>query len=164
MVTDPRYAAGSLALLLAIALTVRPASAQEVGSAEAGKIVGTWLDDVTAYDCQTDVQLFSFPALTSFALGGTLSSAPGAPGPALRSSGLGTWQKVGGRTFKCVSLTFLFSPAGVLTGRQKITGVWEVQDDPDEVAGTSVSETFDTTGNLIATACATVSALRVKVD
>lgn len=164
MATGPRYAAGSLILLSAVALAVGPASSQQAGSANAGRIVGTWVDDVRAYDCQTGVQLFSFPAVTSFALGGTLSSAPGAPGPAQRSPGLGTWRNVGGRTVRWLSLTFLFSPAGVLTGMQKITGTWEVQDDPDEVAGTSVSETFDTTGNLIATACATVSARRLKVD
>ena len=164
MVTGLRHAAGSLVLLSALVLAAAPAGAQEVGSAAAGKIVGTWLDEVTAYDCQTGVQLFSFSALTSFALGGTLSSAPGAPGAAQRGPGLGTWQKVGGRTFKWVSLTFLFSPAGLLTGTQRITDTWEVQDNPDEVAGTSVSETFDTTGGLIATACATVSARRVNVE
>lgn len=164
MVMGLRHAARSLVLLSALALAVGPAGAQEAGSAEAGKIVGTWFDEVTAYNCQTGVQLFSFPALTSFALGGTLSSAPGAPGPAQRSPALGTWQKVGGRTFKWVSLTFLFSPAGLLTGTQRLTGTWEVQDNPDEVDGTSVSETFDTAGNLIATACATVSGRRLKLE
>jgi hypothetical protein len=159
-----RGAARTLVMLSAIGLAFAPARDQEAKSSTAGTIVGTWLDEVMAYDCQTGVQLASFPALTSFALGGTLSSAPGAPGPAQRSPGLGAWQKVGGRTFKWVSLTFLFSPAGLLTGTQRITGTWEVQNDPDELAGTSVSETFDTSGNLIATACATVSARRVKVD
>lgn len=164
MVSGLRYAARSLVLVAALALAVGPAGAQQAGSAEAGKIVGTWLDNVSAYDCQTGVPLFSFPALTSFARGGTLSSAPGAPGPALRSPGLGTWRKARGRTFEWVSVTFLFSPAGLLTGTQRVTGTWEVQNNPDEVAGTSVSETFDAAGNLIVTACATVSARRVKVE
>ena len=125
MATRLRHAAGSLVLAAAAMLAVGGVRAQEGGSAEAGKIVGTWLDQVTVYDCQTGVQVASFPALTSFALGGTLSSAPGAPAPAQRSPGLGTWQKVGGRTFKWVSLTFLFSPTGFLTGTQRITGTWE---------------------------------------
>jgi hypothetical protein len=164
MATRLRHAVGSLVLVSAIVLAVGWARAQEAGSAETGKIVGTWLDEITAYDCETGVQIASFPALTSFAQGGTLSSAPGAPGPAQRSPGLGTWQKVGGRTFKWLSLTFLFSPTGFLSGTQKVTGTWEVQDDPDELAGTSVSETFDTSGTLLATVCATVAARRVKVD
>jgi hypothetical protein len=164
MATRLRQVAGSVVLVSAVVLAAGWARAQEGGTAEAGKIVGTWLDEVTAYDCQTGVQVASFPALTSFALGGTLSSAPGAPGPAQRSPGLGTWQKVRGRTFKWVSLTFLFSPAGLLTGTQKLTGTWEVQDDPDELAGTTVSDTFDTSGTLLATVCATVVARRVKVD
>src|SRR4051794_12229836 len=85
-----------------------------------------------------------------------------APVAAQRSTGLGTWQKVGGRTCKWVSLTFLFSPTDFLTGTQKVTGTWEVQNGSDELAGTSLSETFDTSGTLLATACAAVAAGRVK--
>jgi hypothetical protein len=164
MATRLRDAAGSLVLVSAIVLGIGWTRAQETGSIEAGKIVGTWLDEITAYDCQTGVQVATFPALTSFALGGTLSSAPGAPGPAQRSPGLGAWEKVGGRTFKWVSVTFLFSPTGFLNGTQRVSGTWEIQDDQDELAGTSVSETFDTSGNLLATVCATVAARRVKVE
>lgn len=53
MMTGLRHAAGRLVLISAVALVAAPARAQDAGSAEAGKIVGIWLNQLTAYDCHS---------------------------------------------------------------------------------------------------------------
>ena len=58
-------------------------------------------------------------------------------------------------SFKAVSLAFLFSPAGVSTGTQRILNAFDILDDPDELTGSITVEVFNTSGALVSTMCAT---------
>jgi hypothetical protein len=86
--------------------------------------------------------------------GGTLTTADGGLSPAVRGTGLGTWWRVRGGGFAAVTEAFLFN-GGVRTGLQRISQEIEVVADGDEFNANVTSEIEDTSGNVIATGCAT---------
>lgn len=158
--------ARSLALLSMLAGTIvlttgHIAMAGQNANSQAKKIQGAWVLRVSAYDCHTDAPLATFHSLVAFAQGGTLTNVTTGSSPALRSTGLGTWEKAGDHTFTAVTAAFLFSPAGVWTATQRIANTFEIGGDPDEVTGTTDVQFFDTNGNLISTGCATVVGRRL---
>jgi hypothetical protein len=151
----------SLALFSVLAGTItlttgHVATAGQAANSRAKEIQGAWFVRVSTHDCQTGTPLTNFQSLLAFAQGGTLTNVTTGSSPALRSTGLGTWEKAGDHTFTAVTAAFLFSPAGVWTATQRITNTFEIEGDPDEVTGTTDVQFFDTNGNLISTACATV--------
>jgi hypothetical protein len=85
-----------------------------------------------------------------------------AVGAALRSSGHGTWEKIGDHSFHAFSLAFLFSPANVWTGTQTVTQAIQIGDDPDELTSTATSQIFDTGRNLVNATCSTAVAHRIE--
>jgi len=97
---------------------VQPVNAAEPGG-ERGKLIGTWFTNVTLRDCGNNQELGSFPALGTFASGGTLTDTTTGFSPALRSPGHGSWEQTGRNKYSSISLAFLFSPAGVWTGTQR---------------------------------------------
>lgn len=163
-----------LALLVALALAgtifptpARGAQEQKLESSgksdsQARKLEGTWRVQVTIRDCQTGGALRSFPALLTFARGGTLTETTTGFPPARRTPGHGVWQHTGGHTYSAVSEAFLFNPAGVWTGTQRLTQAIEIGDDPDEFNSTATNEIFDTNGNLLVSGCATAVARRFE--
>lgn len=103
------------ALVLAATLSLTPALASDDNS-DSGKLVGTWFTQASIRDCKTGVVLRTFSAINTFASGGTMTDTTAAVSPALRTPGLGTWDKTHGQTYGATSLAFLFNPAGVWTG------------------------------------------------
>lgn len=96
-------------------------SVQLEQSSRAPTLVGTWRVEITLQNCQTGEQMGDpFPALATFALGGTVTTSDGGLSPAARGTGHGVWWRQGGRTFKAVTEAFLFSPTGTLTGTQHL--------------------------------------------
>jgi hypothetical protein len=152
----------NLALLSVLAGTIALTTGQVATAANsrAREIQGTWVLRVSTHDCQTGAPLTNFQSLLAFAQGGTLTNVTTGSSPALRSTGLGTWEKAGDHTFTAVTAAFLFSPAGVWTATQRIANTFEIGDQ-DEVTGTTDVQFFDTNGNLISTACATVLGRRL---
>ena len=157
---------GSLSLLSALVFggvlllwLAQPVSAGE-SKGERGKLVGTWFTNVTARDCGTEQEIRSFPALGNFASGGTLSDTTTAISPALRSPGHGTWEQVGRNKYNSISLAFLFSPAGVWTGTQRITQDIEIR--KNRFISTASIRYFDTAGNVTMKGCATAAGTRVE--
>ena len=142
------------------ALAAVPAIAQD--DPQARKLEGTWYTQVSAHNCTTGAVLRSFPALNTFAAGGTLIDTTTVVAPSLRSPGHGTWEATGGHTFRAISLAFLFSPAGAWTGTQRIIQAIEMREGPDEFSSTATSESFDTAGTLIGSVCATAIGQRVE--
>jgi hypothetical protein len=153
------------ATLLSPARDVRAQGPDDSGHAEsqARKLEGTWRVQVTIRDCQTGEALQfpgnPFPALVTFARGGTLTSADST---LLRSAGHGVWWHTGGHTYKAVSEAFLFNLAGIRTGTQRLTQVIEVGEDPDEFRASVSAEILSPDGNLIGTACATSVGRRME--
>jgi hypothetical protein len=134
---------------------------QQPLNSQAKGIQGAWVLQVSAHDCQTGAPVSNFQSLVTFAQGGTLINVTTGGSPALRTTGLGTWEKTGGHEFTAVTMVFLFSPAGVWTATQRLANTFEIGSNPDELTGTTEANFFDTNGNLTATACATVVGRRL---
>ena len=116
---------------------------------------GTWRVEITLRNCLTGEAVQTpFPALASFARGGTVTTADGGLSPAARGTGLGAWGRGRGGTFWAITEAFLFNE-GVRTGGQRITQEIEVAADGEEFNANVVSEIQGVNGNVFATGCAT---------
>jgi len=146
-----------LGLLVALAAGIfaMPARATQTSESQAGKLEGTWRVQVTIRDCQSGAALRTFPAMLTFAQGGTLTETTTGFPPALRSPGHGVWEKIGGHNYRAVSEAFLFNPANSWTGTQRLSQIIEIGSEPDGFKSTATNEIFDINGNLIVTGCAT---------
>jgi hypothetical protein len=154
--------AGTMALTAGSVATAGQEAGQKSSNSRAKQIQGAWILDVSAYDCQSGAPEATFQSVVTFAQGGTLTNVTTGGSPALRTTGLGTWEKAGGHEFTAVTMAFLFSPAGVWTATQRLTNTFEIGIDPDELTGTTAANFFDTTGTLFRTACATVLGRRLE--
>jgi hypothetical protein len=123
---------------------------------------GAWRVQVTVRDCQTGLSLRTFPALFTFAKGGTLTVTTAGQLPSLSTTGLGIWRYTEGNTYSAVSESFVFSPVGAWTQTHRLTRAIEISTDGGRFTDTVKLEIFDTTGNLIATGCATSVASRIE--
>ena len=154
-----RFGAVGLAAALALTAMLIPKiglSAKEAQSEESAKgLQGTWRVQLTVRDCQTGVALRTFPALFTFAKGGTLSVTTAGQLPALSTTGLGVWRHTDGHTYSAVSEAFVFSTAGVWTQTHRLTRAIEIGNNEDEFTDTVALQIFDTNGNVIVTGCAT---------
>jgi hypothetical protein len=126
------------------------------------KLEGTWRVHVTLRNCQTGAELRTFPALLTFAQGGTLTGSTTAFPPALRGSDYGIWNHNGGRRYGAVSEAFLFSPAGAWVSTQRITQAIQVGPGQNSFTSDATVEFFDTLGNTTSTGCATAVATRME--
>ena len=155
-----RFGAVGLAAALALTAMLIPKiglsarAAQSEGSESQG-LQGTWRVQLTVRDCQTNVALRTFPALFTFAKGGTLSVTTAGQLPALSTTGLGVWRHTDGHAYSAVSEAFVFSTAGVWTQTHRLTRAIEIGNNEDEFTDTVALQIFDTNGNVIVTGCAT---------
>src|SRR5688500_12015213 len=79
-------------------------------AAHARTLEGTWRVEVTLRSCVTGQPIQKpFPALASFARGGTVTTADGGLSPAMRGTGLGVWWRVPEGAFAAVTEAFLFN-------------------------------------------------------
>ncbi len=133
-----------------------------------GSVGGRWVSQrprrlqVTVRDCQTGEAKRTFPALFTFAKGGTLTVTTAGQLPSLSTPGLGVWRHTDGHTYSAVSEAFVFSSAGAWTQTHRLTRVIEIGNDADEFTDTVALQIFDTSGNLIVTGCATSVASRFE--
>jgi hypothetical protein len=151
------------ALLAAAAVMVMGSAAllaadqQNPGAqSQARKLEGTWRVQITLRDCQTGDPLRPpFPALATFASGGTMTTSDGGLSPLARGAGHGIWVHTVGHTFAALTEAFLFTPTGALSGTQRIRQAVEIGWDPHEFNATVSSEILDAQGTLRGTGCAT---------
>ena len=153
--------AGTMALTTGRVAIAGDALGQQSSNSRAKEIQGAWILQVSAHDCQTGAPVSNFQSLVTFAQGGTLTNVTTGGNPALRTTGLGTWEKARGHQFTAVTMVFLFSPAGAWTATQRLANTFEIGSNPDELTGTTEANFFDTNGNLTATVCATVVGRRL---
>ena len=146
-------------LVLGSALTTQ-ARSQEVVSHNG--LAGAWRLQLTVRDCQTGAALRTFPALATFAKGGTLTLTTAGQLPSLSTPPLGVWRYTGGHTYSAVSEAFIFSPAGNWIQTHRLTRAIQMGNDTDNFTDTVALQIFDTSGNLIVTGCATSVATRIK--
>jgi hypothetical protein len=170
MDSNIQHSVRSLALLSVLAGTMALTTehvanaGQPPPNSQAKQIQGAWILQVSAHDCQTGAPVSNFQSLVTFAQGGTLTNVTTGGNPALRTTGLGTWEKVGGHEFTAVTMVFLFSPAGAWAATQRIANTFELGSNRDELTGTTEVNFFDTNGNLTSTVCATVLGRRLGVS
>jgi hypothetical protein len=149
------------ALAVMLLLTTSGLGAQEGNSeSQAGQLEGMWRLQITVRDCQTGAAQRTFPALFAFAKGGTLTETSAGVSPALSTPGYGVWRHTDGHSYSAVVEAFVFNPAGAWIQTHRLTRAIELDRDADEFTDTVKLEIFNTSGNLIVTACATSVARR----
>jgi len=146
-------------LVLGFGLTAR-AQSQNPGSHNG--LQGAWRLQLTVRDCNTGQALRTFPAVFTFAKGGTATVITAGQLPSLATTGLGAWRHAQGHNYSAVTDAFVFSPAGVWIQTHRLTRTIEVSIDGDAFTDTVALEIFDTNGNLIVTGCATSVASRLE--
>jgi hypothetical protein len=146
-------------LLLGVGITAR---AESKDAASSTGLEGAWRLQLTVRDCQTGAALRAFPALFTFAKGGTLAVTTAGQLPSLSTTGLGVWHHVNGHTYSAVSEAFVFSPAGAWIQTHRLTRAIEIGDDGDQFTDAVALEILDTNGNVIVRGCATSVAARFK--
>jgi len=127
-----------------------------------GRIEGTWRVQVTLRNCQTGAEIRTFPALLTFANGGTLTGTSTVLATGLRSPDHGIWSHTGGQSYHAVDEAFIFSPAGAWVSTQRLTQDIQLAADGDTFSSDAHTEFFDTVGNLTASGCATANATRME--
>ena len=153
-------------LFLASGLTSR---AHSEGAGFNNGLEGAWRLQVTVRDLsasgkcdETGQERRTFPALFTFAKGGTLTLTTAGQPPALTTPGLGVWQKTGDHTYSAVSEAFFFSPAGAWIQTHRLTRAIELSSDANEFTDTVALEIFDTNRNLLVSGCGTSAGRRFE--
>jgi hypothetical protein len=146
-------------LFLGSGLTSR---ARSEGDNSQRGLEGAWRLQLTVRDCNSGQALRTFPAVFTFAKGGTATAITAGQLPSLATPGLGAWRHTQGHNYSAVTDAFVFSPAGVWIQTHRLTRAIEVSIDGDAFTDTVALEIFDTNGNLIVTGCATSVASRLE--
>jgi hypothetical protein len=149
--------AGALALTQGYA-----AAGQDSGNAGTRKLEGAWVAHVSVHNCQSGLPITDFQSIVTFAAGGVATNITTGASPAQRTTALGTWRRTGGQEFTSVVYTYVFSPAGAWTSTQRIASAVEIGSDPDAFTGTTDVDFINTSGDVVASACATVAGNRLR--
>lgn len=163
-----RFAAssGTAALVLTGMLftgSVSIARAQSEGAPAHEGLEGAWRLQLTVRDCHTGQARRTFPALATFAKGGTVTLTTAGQNPALSTTGLGVWRHTDDHSYTAVSESFVFSPTtGGWIQTHRLTRAIEIDVDGDRFTETVALEILDTSGNVIVTGCATSVGTRFK--
>ena len=88
---------------------------------------------LTVRDCTTGQALRTFPAVFSFARGGTVTAITAGQLPSLYTSTVGVWRHTEDHNYTAVTDAFLFSPAGVWIQTHRLTHAIEVSIHADEI-------------------------------
>lgn len=137
------------------------ARAQDSGSDKG--LEGTWRLQVTVLNCDTGQQLRpTFPAVFTFAKGGTATVITAGQLPSLATPGLGVWQHTQGRNYTAVTDAFVFSAAGTFIQTHRLMRAIQVSDDGDSFTDQIALQIFDAADNPIATGCGTTVARRME--
>ncbi|HEX2455658.1 MAG TPA: hypothetical protein VHI99_18315 [Vicinamibacterales bacterium] len=149
-------AAGLVVSLIAAA--DRPAVAQ-------GKTIeGAWIVQVSQRDCVTQEVRGTFSSLVTFDDGGTIYESPGgvAFAPGQRSTGHGTWARLGASTFRQRMVAqILFTTPPNLPVTPGFDAGWQVIDhtvtltDPDHATSAGGAEFYRSDGSQYRSTCST---------
>jgi hypothetical protein len=124
---------------------------------------GTWKARITLRDCLTgEAMAPSFPAMVSFARGGTMTTADGGLSPAQRGPGHGSWRHTGAHTYSAISEAFLFAPTGVMVGTQRLSQEIELSPDRTEFHSKVSASILAPNGTQIAAGCASSEGRRLQ--
>jgi hypothetical protein len=143
---------GRVGLLSGLLVAVAAPRGQADENNESGKLEGVWFTEVTARVCGTTTVLRSFSAINTFNKEQTMIDTTAGISPAMRSPGMGKWEKTGPQTYSATSIALLFNPLGAWTGTQTLRHVITVNG--NENSFDSTVEIKDPAGNVLVTGCA----------
>jgi hypothetical protein len=147
------------AIVLPALGAVAAEAAQEQQGQEQRGIEGVWDVSVTAVSCATGATLFTGRAILMFIDGGSLTEIADR---ANRSTGLGTWRHLGGRSYTALEKFIDYTAAGGFNGTEVITREIELGKNADEYTATATTEVFNAADQLIRTGGATATATRFE--
>jgi hypothetical protein len=133
----------------------------ESGKARRNRIVGLWDVQVTGFDCNNGNQLFTFPALHKYELGGTGQVVP-ATNPAGLSAHMTTWSYVSRNDYLLNVKMFSFDPAGNNIGWTIIRSNIAISQDATQYSGSGQAEFFDLNGNSLGMVCPAFTGTRFQ--
>ena len=123
---------------------------------------GAWRLQLTVRDCNTGQALRTFPAVFTFAKGGTATLITAGQLPSLATTVLGAWRHAHGHNYSAVTDAFVFSPAGVWIQTHRFTRAIQVSADGASFIDQTAPQILDTADNPIATGCGTTVATRFE--
>jgi hypothetical protein len=163
MMARPALLAAAAVVVMGGAALLAAGQQNPGAQSQARKLEGTWRVQITLRNCQTGDPLRPpFPAMATFAAGGTVTTSDGGLSPLARGAGHGIWVHTGGHTFEALTEAFLFTPTGALNGTQRLRQAVEIGWDPHEFNATVSSEFLDAQGTLLGTGCATSVGQRME--
>jgi hypothetical protein len=123
---------------------------------QARTLQGTWRVQITLRNCHTGEALRpAFAAMATFAAGGTLTTSDGGLSPLARGAGHGIWRHTTDHSFEALTEAFLFTPAGIFNGTQRLRQSVDIGWDPDEFNAVVSAQIVDAQGAGLGTGCAT---------
>ena len=124
-------------------------------------LVGSWNLEVTLRDCQTGMEIITFPAMNTYNQGGTSQqSAPPEPG-FTHLTGHGVWSHKTGRNYSGAFQFFSLTPMGFVAKRTTVRSAISLGRDGNSYTSTDTSETIDANGNSTM-GCSTTTATRFQ--
>jgi hypothetical protein len=154
--------------MVAVLLTGGVAAATRQGPPAHGKgrlLQGTWRVQITLRNCTTGEPVRPpFPALATFAAGGTVTTADGGLSPVARGTGHGIWAHNGGHNYEALTEAFLFTPAGIVSGTQRLRQTIDIGGHPDEFHATVSAHILDAGGTVVGSGCATSVGRRMEMN
>lgn len=131
--------------------------------AGAKKLEGTWRMQITVRNCVTGEPFGPpFPALISYANGGTVTSVDSGFNPSMRSPGLGVWQHSRGHQYSALIEAFLFNAAGTLSGIHRLRQTITVSQFPDQLDVDIAAQILAPNGTQVGAGCATSVGRRLE--
>jgi hypothetical protein len=140
-------------------ISVSAQSAQEHREQEQQGLEGVWDISVTVRSCATGAALFTGRVIHMFIDGGTMTEIADRSN---RSAGLGTWRRLGGRSYTTHHKYIEYTAAGAFNGTTVLTREIELSKNADEFTATTTSEVFNAADQLINTGCGTSTATRFE--
>lgn len=125
-------------------------------------IEGAWRTAVTQRNCETGAAIGTFPGLSTFHEGGTISEMAVQPGPSLRSPGHGVWERQSSGTYRGTFIFLRFNPDGTFAGTQKITVTNVLTGSGNTYDSTASIQVLDPNNNVLFTGCATAVGTRFQ--
>ena len=155
-------AALAIVALAAFVQVLVSAQDNDGGYKGARGLEGVWDVQVTSRNCETGEAIRTFPAMQTFAQGGTLSDWGSGNPPSRRGSGHGIWSNVSGQDFASAFEFFRFNADGTLAGKQISRAQIELSHDGESYTSSNTAQLLDVDGNLTATNCSTATATRFE--
>ena len=150
------------ALALALGLLPALAGAQQPPAGAEG-ITGTWNHPLTVRNCATGAAIAQATTTSSYSEGGVYTEVAPAPGPTLRSPGIGVWRYVGSQKYEMSMKYFRYNADGSYAGKTLIdSNITHLPN--DTLAQVAAVRIFNAAGTQVASGCATLTSTRFTGD